>query len=102
MIDMMEVSDKLPSWITPLLRFGAMALIAFYLVWSNNEMMRTSMTSMSKTLIVLEKTTDGVSDALLRHEASSNRILDGQLRLLRVICRNTATDSIQRSSCDNN
>jgi hypothetical protein len=94
--------DKLPPWVTPLLRFGATALIAFYLVYSNQEMMKTLVNKSVPAMTKIIETSEGIASTLKDHEEGANRSRDGQLRMLRVICRNTATDIIQRTNCDNN
>lgn len=94
--------EKVPSWVGPLLKFGSTALIAFYLVYTNNKLMSDVITRMSVTLIEHELTTNSMSITLKDMEANADKANDSYLRLLRVICRNTATDVMQRNNCDNN
>jgi hypothetical protein len=90
----------IPPWITSLVRFGVTAAIAIYLVYSNTKLVETLLTDMNRMMIKNEIVTKDLYNAIKEHNESNNAATDGELRLLRVICRNTATDYIQRANCD--
>lgn len=92
----------MPGWVQSLLKLGATAAIAFYLVFSNQRMFETTLMKMSEKLTEHEYSTVQAAKILENYAAGADRVSDAQLRLLRVICYNTATDVLQRSRCDNN
>lgn len=92
--------DKLPAWAMPLLRFGATALIAFYLVYSNNELMKNTVIRMNDNLIKHEQTTHDLIRVISGLQINYDRNEAHQIKILGTICTNGADDHVKRDKCD--
>lgn len=98
--------QNFPPWLASLAKIGTASAIALYLVYTNAKMMENSIQSIHEILIKHEEITNSTrndirqfTEEFKQYAQENKESRDWMNHYLQIVCKNTASDWVQRSEC---